>query len=238
MRTLSSSEVLALWERGVGLHPLDRGLLALSVAGPSPPDSVADWPLGRRNRALLELYASCFGPQLQGWTSCPECGEKVEFELDARQLAAAAQGVQPQPTVTVGEHSFRLPTSRDVAQVASESDLEAAPFRLLQRCSVGGPETSPWTEEMAEEMLELIGESLASADPMAETRLALNCPSCQREWEDAFDIGCFVSAEVEARARRLLWEVHSLASAYGWGESETLALSAARRAMYLEMVHA
>jgi hypothetical protein len=43
---------------------------------------------------------------------------------------------------------------------------------------------------------------------------------------------------VEALARRVLWEVHTLACAYGWTESETLALSPARRARYLQMVHA
>ena len=35
MPKLSSSEVLDLWDRGVGLHPLDRGLLALSAVSPS-----------------------------------------------------------------------------------------------------------------------------------------------------------------------------------------------------------
>jgi hypothetical protein len=87
-------------------------------------------------------------------------------------------------------------------------------------------------------MVEAVGERLASADPLAETRLALSCPSCRREWNDIFDIGRFLWAEVEAHARHLLWEVHVLASAYGWSEAETLRLSAARRAMYLDLVHA
>jgi hypothetical protein len=233
MRVLSSSELLDLWERGVGLHPLDRGLTTLSVADPSASDSVADWPLGRRNRALLELHASWFGPQLQGWTACPECGEKVEFEVDTRQLAGAAQGEQPHDCVTVAEHAFRLPTSRDLAQTAGAGDVESSAVALLGRCRIGGPENPEWTDDL----LEAVGESLASADPLAEMRLALNCPTCRREWNDALDIACFVWAEVEARARRVLWEVHSLASAYGWSESETLAVGAARRAIYLEMVH-
>lgn len=232
MRTLSSSGILELWERGVGLHPLDRGLLALSVADPPSTGNVADWPLGRRNRALLDLYASWFGHQLQGWTACPDCEEKVEFELDARSLSAVESPCMPQGPVRVGEQSFRLPTSRDLAEVAA-SDSKMAPVWLLERCKVSGPE-SGWTDER----LELVGESLASADPMAETRLALTCPACSREWDDTLEVVSFVWAEVEARARRLLWEVHSLASAYGWAESETLAMSSARRAMYLEMVHA
>ena len=41
---------------------------------------------------------------------------------------------------------------------------------------------------------------------------------------------------VEAHARRLLGEVHRLARAYGWREHDVLALGAARRAAYLELV--
>ncbi|HUD55174.1 MAG TPA: hypothetical protein VMR02_08095 [Terracidiphilus sp.] len=44
--------------------------------------------------------------------------------------------------------------------------------------------------------------------------------------------------QIEARARRLLYEVHTLAAAYGWSEREILSLSAPRRALYLEMVRA
>ncbi len=43
---------------------------------------------------------------------------------------------------------------------------------------------------------------------------------------------------MEARAKRLLSEVHALASAYGWSEREILGLSVARREFYLGMVRA
>jgi len=234
MRPLSGSGVLDLWERGVSLHPLDRGLLLLRAAEPCRDEDVADWPLGRRNRALLDLHASWFGARLHAWTSCPACGEKVEFELDARELAMTAQSSHPQDSVMVGPHTFRLPTSRDLAHIVALDGAESAAAGLLERCRVGGPATADWTGEM----LEAVEERLASADPLAETRLALSCPSCPREWDDAFDVGRFLWAEVESRARRVLWEVHTLASAYGWSESETLALSDARRARYLEIVHA
>ena len=132
------------------------------------------------------------------------------------------------------EQIFRLPTSRDLAQVATSSGEQQAAIQLLELCRIGGVESSGWTDEI----IEKVGESLATADPMAETRVALTCPACDHAWNDSIDVASFIWAELEARARRLLWEVHSLASAYGWSESETLALSAARRAMYLEMVRA
>jgi hypothetical protein len=45
-------------------------------------------------------------------------------------------------------------------------------------------------------------------------------------------------AEIEVRAKRLLLEVHLLATAYGWSEAEILSLNAQRREFYLEMVRA
>jgi hypothetical protein len=231
MRSLSSAGVLELWERGVTLHPIDRGLLALGLADPAAAAASPDWPLGRRNQALLDLHASWFGPALHGWTSCPACGEKVEFELDARELASVAGGSPAEDTVTIGDQAFRLPTTRDLARVVAAGDAASA---LLERCRIGGQDAAEWTGEL----MDAIGERLAAADPLADTRLALDCPSCQHAWEAGFDVGRFLWAEVEALAKRVLWDVHALASAYGWSEPVTLALSPARRAMYLQLVHA
>jgi hypothetical protein len=194
-------------------------------------DVVPDWPLGRRNHALLDLHASWFGPELHGWTSCPACGEKVEFELDARELASVADGSPAEDIVTIGGQAFRLPTTRDLASVIAAGDAVAA---LLERCRIGGKDDP----EGSGDLMDAIGERLAAADPLAETRLALGCPSCEHAWDAGFDAGRFLWAEVEAFARRVLWDVHALASAYGWSESVTLALSPARRAMYLQLVHA
>jgi hypothetical protein len=76
---------------------------------------------------------------------------------------------------------------------------------------------------------------MALADPFAETRLTLQCPGCGNAWEEWLDMVSFFWAEVEARARRVFLEIHTLASAYGWTEGEVLSLSDGRRAMYLEM---
>src|SRR5260370_18775174 len=121
MRALSSSETLTLWEHGKRCHPLDRALLALSFADRPAGESVADWPLGRRNRALLELHAAWLGSQLEAWAACPQCGEKVEFELNVLDLTAPQPDEKPQAGVAVDEQIFRLPTSRDLAQAAESS---------------------------------------------------------------------------------------------------------------------
>lgn len=229
MRILSNLELLQLWERGSDLHPLDRALLTLSTALPHEPyDSLADWPLGRRNTALAEVRTACFGQKMQGWIACPQCGERLEFAMDADAL----RGDAGEPSVDFRGRSFRLPTSRDLATIASERDTSDATFRLLQRCCIEERAAEEWSEQEMEEA----GNRLAEADPMAETRVNLRCTQCGLEWDEPLDIAAWLWTEIEARARRLLLEVHTLASAYGWTEAEILSLSELRRTAYLEMV--
>ena len=235
MRALSNSDFLQLWERGCGMHPLDQALLALSAALPHLSHaSLADWPLGRRNAALAELRRRCFGPELRSWVACPHCGERLEFELDAAELAKDGGEEAASRTVAVRDRKFRLPTSRDLAAVIAETDPDRASVRLLERCCEPGGDGVAWSVADAEE----VGEQLALADPLAETRLALRCSACSHEWEESLDLASYLWAEIETRARRMLIDVHTLASAYGWSEEEILALSEPRRALYLEMVQA
>src|SRR5580698_5428520 len=113
MKPLNNRDFLRLWEQGCSMHPLDQGLLALGAALTDASQGIpADWPLGRRNQALIELRCACFGPRLQAWFACAQCAEKMECELDGAALAHApdagsAAGSGP---LIVGGRQFRLPT--------------------------------------------------------------------------------------------------------------------------------
>jgi len=74
-----------------------------------------------------------------------------------------------------------------------------------------------------------------SDDPQADLQLAMVCPQCAHRWTTTFDIASFFWTELNAWALRLLREVHTLASVYGWSEAEILDLSPTRRKAYLEM---
>ena len=247
MHTLSNADFLSLWERGRSLHPLDRGLLAIHAAFPETgAESVADWPLGRRNRALVELRCSCFGSALQAWTSCPQCGEKVELNTDAAaMIRSATQRREPGKdevafeVVAVHGETFRLPTSRDLARIVQETggepDSSAAAVSLLKACRVEGKESA---ENWSEEQMEEIGERMSEADPLAEIMLGFHCPACSTECNEALDLPAFLWAEIDAQVRRLLLDIHTLAVAYGWSERDILSLSDSRRRLYLEMVQA
>ncbi len=88
------------------------------------------------------------------------------------------------------------------------------------------------------EVAEAVAQRMAEADPQADPQLAMHCPSCGHAWSAGLDIAAYLWAEVDAWARRTLREVHALASAYGWSEGEILALSAARRQAYLDLIGA
>ena len=232
MRTLGDVEFLALWESGFRRHPLDRALLVLAAAFPEMSyESLADWPIGRRNQSLLRLYDRCFGSCLQMETACGVCAERLEFEMDARLLAAEAQGESMEKQVVVNGSAFRLPSSRDLARAAGETDPDAGAARILDGCFVGATPPARWSGED----LSAIGDGLALADPLAELRLTLHCPACHTDWEETLDPVSFFWTLLQSRVRQVLFEVHTLASAYGWSEADILAMSESRRAVYLEM---
>jgi hypothetical protein len=108
----------------------------------------------------------------------------------------------------------------------------------LQRCLLSVKQAGAPVNilQLPAEVVTGIAESMAQADLLADIQLKIDCPSCQHRWRAAFDIVSFLWTEIEAWARRILFEVHTLARAYGWREAEILALSATRRQLYLEMV--
>ena len=91
-------------------------------------------------------------------------------------------------------------------------------------------------EALPDEVTVILGESVLERDPQAEVQIDMTCPQCQYHRPSLFDVSRFLWTEIQAQAKRLLREVHILARAYGWRETEILALSNVRRQFYLEMM--
>jgi hypothetical protein len=226
---VDAQSLLNCWENGRRRHALDRGLLMFAAAVPqSSPDELADRPLGERNAALLRLRRKLFGEELKSCVECPECGEKLEFSLSAATLLARADTRNDWPvSVEVNGRRVRLPTTRDLASVASEADEAGAGAKLLDLlCATGRAGAS----------LEEISRALDEADPCMDFSIELTCPACAHEWNAALDVPAFLWEEIDSRATRLLDEVHLLARAYNWDEEKILGLSEARRNAYLQRV--
>lgn len=91
---------------------------------------------------------------------------------------------------------------------------------------------------LSDGVLRAVTERMAEADPCADVRLELDCPLCQHRWQSSFDIVSHVWLEIEAWARRIIGDVHLLASVYGWHERDILSMTEARRRAYLDLVEA
>jgi hypothetical protein len=243
MTGLSPDGLLRLWEAGATQHPLDRALTILAAWEPGQTRrELAQLPGGQRDARLLAVYERAFGRRIAGQGRCPACEGRVEFNLDTRDLlAASSDGVGDAPLQVVSEGfmvQYRLPDSLDLAAIVGLSDVTEARLRLFERCIVrairDGAEMA--VNQLSEGVLTMVAEEMAAHDPLAEVGLALTCPACGHEWQLVFDIASFLWLKIEIQARRLLREVDALARAYGWGETEILALSAVRRRAYLDMV--
>jgi uncharacterized protein (UPF0212 family) len=229
MRALSTTEILSVWERGCGQSPVQRALTILAAANPeSSIESLAGLSVGQRDARLVKLRELTFGPHFTGLANCPACDEKIELAFDAPAILPAEEMEAPAEIELHVEGRalrFRLPTSADLLEVNNGEEL-------VSRCLLSGE------NHYSENTIRAIGEEMSAADPMADVRLALSCASCGNQWEAAFDIVAFFWREIASAARGVMREVHMLASAYGWSESEILALSQARRRSYLEMLNA
>jgi hypothetical protein len=76
-------------------------------------------------------------------------------------------------------------------------------------------------------------DALAADPPDA---FDLTCDGCGAQSASPFDISTFFWRELSARAQQILLDVHELAGAYGWRESDVLSLSPSRRRRYLELL--
>ncbi len=244
MYSLSASELLRLWERGLAKQPAERALALLSATSPeTAPEALARMSIGRRDALLLRLRERTFGPQLASTASCPHCAERLELNFTTHEIAVDAERQDEEEkqfslSVQGYEVEFRLPSSLDLVAISSSADLHDAQRSLLARCLLyarrEGQEAA--FDDLPAEVIEAVASEMARRDPQADVQLALNCPQCGHAWRLAFDIVSFFWSEIDAWAQRVLREVHALALAYGWREEEILALSAWRRQVYLGMI--
>ncbi len=232
-------DLIAAWERGRGLDNVDRGLILLELAWPAVADAErAALSIGERDRRLLGLRRTLFGERMVGLVACPECGERLQLETSTDELTCAAAPFESALASRGYDLHLRLPGSDDLRIGTDGFDDEAAARALIARCIVSARRGSAPVDAalLPAAVLEEVADAIAAADPQADIRLALSCEACDARCHAPFDIVSFLWTELAARVERSLWEVHTLAQAYGWTESEVLGLGPARRETYLQLV--
>jgi hypothetical protein len=249
MDSMSARDLLEIWENGVGRAPVDQALVLLQAACPQiPVDGLAGLTIGRRDACLLDLRRRTFGPRITGLAACPACRESLELSFDVGLLQSGevrwptpesvlSKPIETSMSIASFDLAFRLPSSQDVRAAGEDEDPAR---RLLEACvvSVRKDGKAAKTADLSSEALQAVVDRMEREDPMANIALDATCPACGYRWQVIFDIVSYFWSEIQARAIRLMQEVHVLASAYGWHERDILAMSPKRRQRYLEMVGA
>lgn len=247
MAAPSAAELLVAWERAQGKPAVQRPVEILAALRGADYRTVESLLLGERDKELLTLFREIFGEQIEGLADCPHCDAPVEFSAAALSLFVVPpeRGKFLEAESAGFSVSFRLPNSADLAAVAGEGDSETARIKLFRRC-LGACSRSDGTSvppenlpsELINELIDRAAEKMGRADPQGDIVFALRCPSCDAPWEAPFDIAAFFLSYLHAWAKRLLLEVHEIASSYGWSEADILALSPVRRRAYLDLLRA
>jgi base plate protein len=244
MRPLSVQEMIGVWEQGELHSPLDQALLLLHAGEPDDSlQSLAKLNVGERDRRLLELRKKTIGSRFSCSVECPWCGEDLQFEFDISQILQTPPAARSETLTAATDEfavTFRLPNSEDLIEALSVSSIEDSRRRVLERCVVAIEKDGHTVAvgDVPEPAIAKICELMGNSDPLADLQLTVQCQSCGKSWQVPFDVTSFFWKEIAVRARRALSEVHVLATAYGWHESDILNMSSARREFYLQMVNA
>lgn len=238
--------MLSAWERGIGRAPPARALLLLAAtASDDETDNLARLSIGTRDSRLLALHEAMFGRSVHCMAECPACADRLELSIDVNDIRIEApllEGPDQRFDALIDDYAvdFRVPCVEDLLAVMGQPSTVAARLALLDRCAsiTDGAGAAVECADLPEHIVSAIAERMATADPQSDVQLAMRCPACAHTWLARFDVASFVWTEIDAWAKRLLRDVHSLARAYGWSECDILSLSPARRRLYLELIHA
>lgn len=236
MGDLSAVVILAVWDRARAAKAnLQRALILLQLSRASEAEDVETLTMGQRDSRLLDLREQIFGSDIAALATCSCCGETLESRLqvnDVRLLPTESHDRNIRVEQGGQVYEFRLPTTRDLHAVSAVRAPEDRRRLLLDRLLASGalPEGIPDSVARKAE------DRMAELDPQADIDLAFRCDACGEEFVSPFDIASFLWAELDVWARRTLRDVHTLARAYSWTETEILKLHPWRRQFYLEML--
>lgn len=231
LRELRGADELRAAEGGV--TALLRELLDPAGNDDVDADGLGELTVSDRDRLLAALYMACFGDAVSCRWSCEQCKEPFELELSMRTLCdRALSGVVTRCVreadgryATPAGTRFRLPTLQD-QQHLSGLPHERVQAALVERCV---------ERACAGEDVDAL---MAEVGPLLDLDLAASCPACGAAQSVPFEIQRFLHGVMSRERRWLAREVHRLATAYGWGLSEILALPRSLRREYVALVEA
>ncbi len=257
VRAFTAADVLSVWERGVRRNSGGRGLAILAVACPElDPNVLAGLTVGRRDALLLDARELAFGSELAATARLPGLRRGVGVHRTDKRPATARRGAGRRapaaadrlgivPVVAAGQPGD-FPTA-DRGRPGSPSAICQVARRRSGRCWPGACWPPTWMESPLRGAAASrgcggrsdrrnrgcgCGERSAGGDP-AE-------PGVSGLW--SWLAGAFrhcrflLGGDCVSGQTTVTRSGYVLARAYGWREADILALTAARRQGYVEMV--
>lgn len=223
---LTADRIVAAWEIGAPRAPLDRAIAMLWASGVT--EGAEDLPIADRDRHLLHLRLSTFGPTLNAVAHCPDCKTVVDVALDANDLVTALVAPDIEIVDVAGTPVHLRPmTSRDLAAAARVDTGDIPAFLRRRLTDAAG--------DLADRDARNLEARIEARETEAGLMIALTCPDCAQTWSEPLDVAAHVWAEIETAAQNALCDVAEIAAAFGWSESAIFAMSGTRRATYLRI---
>jgi hypothetical protein len=239
---LTGAEETLLWEAGPAANGLPHSdlRLTLMLAERTMADvnvEAGELTLTDLDTLLLLLRRSMFGDLVRAEARCASAGCDARMDVSfgitdylESQKPETPRGVerlQDDPAWFrfirgSTDRRFRPPTVGDVLSVDEERSPEEALFR---RCVVPAKPITGRERRRIE-------RALSEIAPILESEIDGVCPECGSTVKMAFSPRSFVLQELRGHAAFVMDEVHLLAMAYHWTESEILSLPRPRRRAY------
>lgn len=202
------------------------------------------WTLDRRVRVLLTVARETQGDRLMWMARCPiqDCGHEMELELSVSQLLSMPEPAERFSWSAVPDCTLelRLPTGRDQMEwrgaVATDAEVEGGGLALRLATALvssvnGQPPSADWS--LPHEWLPALDTTFREHDALVALELQVSCPWCGNDSVLEPDLEALALSRLAAEQKRVLEEIHQLASAYHWTEAEVLAVPQWRRSFYL-----
>ncbi|CZF81724.1 hypothetical protein GCE9029_02786 [Grimontia celer] len=262
LQALNDNRQVEVWEAASASRAQERAAL---LAGAFVPDSLKpslpDWTVAGRDHLLMLAYQRQFGDAIEVEAACSACGEKTKLSFTVSQILNTAspelsnawnavQASLDTDAYLPAYHDtdlegipcqFRLPRIADLSML---DNSEAMMFQFAQR--VIDPEgfqqiraalaerDNP--EGAWEALFKQIEQQMLACEPLSIVSLNSACPECGAQTLHQFDIASQFWAQLSASVEKQLWDVHLLASAYGWSSQDILTMSPARRRRHIAMI--
>jgi|WetSurMetagenome_2_1015567.scaffolds.fasta_scaffold32907_4 hypothetical protein len=238
MMKLQDKIIIEVWERIANQHLLESALTILNSVMPEiPKKDFAEMSIGRRNYLLTQIRDKLIGRDLNCFTVCPKCNSELEFSFSLEATINPPKGEDLFFVFIVDDYviRYRLPNSIDLAAASKCKDFYSAKNTILNSCLIDLTKNDQkiFLSDLPEEIILKLSHDMSIKDPAAESVIDLVCQDCNYSWATIMDIAFFLIAEINFYAKNILRDVHQLASAYGWSESEIIGMSPPKRNWYL-----